>query len=381
MKKVLIFGQATGGNAALWFEYLNKIKSDIPDLKVTFLSRTRTTLKGKFPVFSPYGKGDVWSIFLSKVRSKLASLILIDMYLKFLGLFTKYDLVVLQGNYTPKTNLKVLSNCNGAASVVNIYGSDFYRKYKLNEFSLIESQMFIEVLDRVDCIMINWKGVADDFIAEFPQYKSKIKINPWGVNSRWKSLGKAKSEAANITTFISTRALHDYNNVDLVVEAFIKSFGNDSKYQLRLLAAYGIDDKVFNRIQKLAVKHSNILIEVDKWYDGDDLVQVYEQADYNICFGSTDQLSLSIVYGLLSNTVNILSPLKNYYYLHQLGFKTPVICDEISSSSLSQVFTSIVSNDSESTKFELDGDREMAIEMFNLDRTFQQYLDLANRST
>lgn len=372
--KTLIYGQATGGNALTWFNFFNR---NAKKFDVRLLARTVCTLEHDFPVYKPYGRKDSNNL-LGKIRKKIASSALVKLYLFYLAKFYKPDVVILQGNYTPKANLNVIRQLE-CKSILNIYGSDFYRKYKKNEFSHQDRVCFVEVLDKVNIIMCNWKGTYDDFIAEFPEYTSKTHLVPWGIDPDW-SVELPKKELRPEKKFISTRALHSYNNVDMVVEAFCQAFPYPSKNSLHIIGAYGNDDKVVKKIRSSIDRNKmgdRVNLQLDKWYEGDELIQLYDGADYNLCFGSTDQLTISISYAFSRCVVNILSPLSNYEYLLELGYSTPRLSSEITVESLVELFNEVDSN-LQGNPDDLISDRNRALQMFDMEKTFSSYLDLVS---
>lgn len=373
--KVFFFGQATGGNALLWFNFLNNKSKNNQNLDITFLARTLCTLKCSFKVFSPYGYKKLPKI-IQKLRNKAASLFLLDLYLAFLRRKGIQDLLILQGNYTPTSNMKVLMKIPYKTSILNIYGSDFYRKYLRKELNNNELKQFVQVLDKVDVIHCNWHTTKCDFLNEFPQFSDKVICCPWGADLDWYKYSMKPRSENDKKVFLSTRALHSYNNVELVVEAFCRAFPNDTNHRLHVVGAYGCDPKVLNKIHTLITEYNhskNIKIEIDKWYEGRDLMNLYDSADYNVCFGSTDQLTISIVYAFLRGIKNILSPLDNYHYLNQLGFKTQLICKDISVESLKNTFLYLVDNSFE--KSDIKNDEELARKVFNLETVFNQYVE------
>ncbi|OOE39372.1 hypothetical protein [Salinivibrio kushneri] len=371
--KVLFFGQATGGNALVWFEYLNR-KSE--ELDIVFLARTRCTLNHRFKVYSPYGSRTYGRV-INKFRNLIGSKFFLNLYTSYISKIHKVDVLVLQGNYTPDSNLRVMKKIKGY-SILNIYGSDFYRKYLKDEFSITEREQFIQVVEQADLIACNWNTTADDFVREFPSYKHKVKTIPWGVDPRWKSPLPIKHRSKK-KRFISTRALHAYNNVQIVVEAFCISYPYPSENELHIVGSYGNDPKVINEINEIIERYGmqeRVKLDLGNWYEGDELVALYDSADYNFCFGSSDQLTISITYAFMRGVTNILSPLPNYKYLIELGFKTPIISEDISVETLVEALTHL---DHEYSYPKAFWDREKAINMFDMDSTFNEYTSFSKK--
>lgn len=364
--KILFFGQATGGNASLWFEFLGK-KNTADKLVIHFLARTVCTLSSKFRVFKPYGS----SLRFTKFRNLFASKIMNPLYVYMLSRVYDYDLVVLQGNYTPKENMRVLRAFSGK-KILNIYGSDFYRKYLLQEFSSVDRKLFEDVLDEVDAIYCNWDTTYRDVLAYFPQHKSKLFVSPWGVaDERWFQKIKPKKRL----TFLSTRALHSYNNVDMVVEAFCRVFAENDGAKLVIIGSYGNDPVVVNNINNIVSKYnatSCVDMHVESWFEGQALVDLYDDAKYNICFGDTDQLTLSIPYGYLRGCVNILSPLDNYQCLSSNGFQSQLLASEISTSGLETLLRKLKHSEGGVA----ESDMILARRLFDLETTFETYLSI-----
>lgn len=372
MRKILFLGQGTGGNALLWFQFLNNLEDR--ELEVHLLSRTIVTLKHNFRVFKPYGT-NVRKGIGGKIFNWLVAKVIFKAYVNFITIKYDYDLVILQGNYTPELNLYLLQKCKCKA-ILNIYGSDFYRKYLLEEFSDQKRSKFQRVVGGVDSIFCNWETTKADFINTFPHVQGKVFSAPWGIDKLWtQPLKRVSNTKSDKIRFLSTRALHSYNNVDLVVEAFCQAFHGDNNKILHIVSAYGESPGVLNRINTTIEKFNmqeQVIIENDRWYEGQDLVDLYDRADFNICFGSSDQLTLSIIYAFARKVPNILSPLKNYRELNITGFSSHVIAEEITVEALKKVFRdySNISNDIALTK-----DAELVHEVFNNQRTFNSYLN------
>ena len=366
--KVLFFGQATGGNASLWFEFLSK-QAVAGNVMIHFLARTVCTLTSQFKVYKPYGT----SVKYKRIRNLFASKVMNPLYVYILSKMYAYDLVVLQGNYTPKENLRVIRSFTGR-KILNIYGSDFYRKYLLQEFSSTDRMVFEMVMAEVDAIYCNWDTTLNDVMASFPQHASKMYVSPWGVaDKRWFEKPKPKKEL----TFLSTRALHVYNNVDVVVEAFCRVFAGVKEATLVVIGAYGNDPVVIKNINNIISKYNadtQVKLHLDSWFEGQALVDMYDAAKYNICFGSTDQLTLSIPYGYLRGCVNVLSPLENYRCLSDKGFKSQLLASDFSVNALEEVFRRL----EYSGDCTVEADSLLARNVFDLSATFASYLSTVN---
>lgn len=367
--KVCIFGQATGGNASIWFDFFNNYENK--DIEITYLCRTIKTLDAKFKIIPIYGSGSL-PIFIKKVLSYLVSNFLIGIVFNLANKLNSFDSLILQGNYSPELNLKILKNFKGKV-LLNIYGSDFYRNYLLSNNKQYRDK-FIEVLERADCIVCNWSTTQKDFLKEFPHFESKCSTALWGVSKDWLS---NESKSLNNEIFLSARGLYKYNNIDKVVEAFCRAFKGDLDKQLYIVNGYGNDDETIKKVQSIIEKngmHDQIFLRVNEWISESELRELYKKSKYNICFGSTDQLTISIVYGFLSNCINVLSPLDNYKYLNNLGFRTHKIINKISVKSLEEYFLSLENSRTQKNE-DLLLDRAVALELFNHENTFNHHIE------
>ena len=115
-----------------------------------------------------------------------------------------------------------------------------------------------------------------------------------------------------------------------------------------------------------------MIMRVGSSISDDELMALYERADYNFCFGSTDQLTLSIPYALLKGAVNILSPLPNYYDLHAKGYSSVQIVPEVSTNALVRYLRESLVTDQ--TAVQIDAQR--AAGDFVMTETFRRYVDL-----
>lgn len=371
--KIFVFGQGAGGNAALWLEKFEEFRNSKTH-DITYFARTPLVLPTTLKVISPYGR-KLNKSFLGKVKTKFISKYFLNFRLKRIGKSKKFDGVLLQGNYVPSMNLKVLEHIKGK-SILNIYGSDFYRNYRLDQFTPIEKNNFAQVLDKVDTIVCNWETTKNDLVSDFPELKDKVIVSPWGVDQKWHSSGTEPllgwPEAEKV--FLSARALYDYNNIATVVEAFCLSFKDRPQYKLFIVNGYGNHDHEINRVRDIIKKYSaeeQVILKINEWIPERELIALYDRADFNICFGNTDQLTVSIIYGYLRKAINILSPLPSYRQLNKMGYKSHKICSSFDINDLSTLFKEVVG----SSTNEQSHDIEKALSDFNMEQTFNKYLE------
>jgi glycosyltransferase involved in cell wall biosynthesis len=384
--KLCIVGQGTGGNASIWFDYFNSKNKKTDRVKITFICRTIRTLEANFKIIAPYGNGKTPS-FIYKLYAPFIARIGLQLIIKSIKALNKFDALLLQGNYTPSQNLMIMKELN-CHTIVNIYGSDFYRKYLLNEFSPKEKENFVKVLENADDIVLNWQTTYSDFVNEFPEYSKKCSMKSWGVSESWitspilpkkdleKELTKFQWPKAE-KVFLSARALYDYNNIDIIVEAFCRTYEKNKNYKLFIVNGYGNHKTVIEKVNSIIDKydaHDRVITKIGKWISDEELQYLYHRADYNFCFGSTDQLTVSIVYSFLSKTINILSPIQNYRELVSCGYKSPLLSSELSLSSLESLLNTLPA--AEILESNIEDDKVAALEEFNMDSTFNHYISL-----
>lgn len=373
--KLCVLGQGTGGNAALWFDTYNHLLSDFPEVeKLTYICRTPCTLRADFETVKPYGCGNLPE-WLYRFYAPLVSRFGFSACLKWLAVKQSFDVLLLQGNYSPSTNLKLMNQFN-CKTILNMYGSDFYRKYLLKELSNQEYDRFGEVVARADYITCNWFTTQHDFLKAFPSSAGKCKTIPWGIDTKWhKPVPKLKGWPDAEKVFLSARGVYDYNNIDIIVEAFCNAFPDRPGYKLFIVNGYGNHKHAIKRAEALVNKynaHDRVVMRVDRWIPDEELMALYQYADYNFCFGSSDQLTVSIVYALIKKTVNILSPLQNYFDLRDQGYETLQIVPEISVGALEHHLREYLDVDSK----KIIADSCRAINDFNMHNTFDAYMDL-----
>ena len=373
--KLCVYGQGTGGNAALWFEFYNHHLSDYSELeKLTYVCRTPCTLHADFETVKPYGNGKIPK-WLYRFYAPIIKRIGFSALLKLLVQRQSFDILLLQGNYSPSINLKVMDHLK-CKTVLNVYGSDFYRKYLLGEFDEEERLMFEEVVARSDYITCNWYTTKSDFLDAFPAAEKKCVTIPWGVNNKWLEQAPAlKGWPDAEKVFLSARGVYDYNNIDTIIEAFCQAFSDRPGYKLFIVNGYGNHGHAVERAKTLIDKYDaqdQVIMRVGQWISDDELMALYERADYNLCFGSTDQLSISIVYALIKNAVNILSPLQNYFDLRDQGYESVQIVPEISVVSLVQHL--LKSLDTDPSKVVCDS--RLVRQEFVMSNTFSSYMEL-----
>lgn len=374
---ICFFGQGTGGNAALWFEFFNSYHNSgcVPE-DIVYVCRTPCTLGAKFETFAPYGRGKL-SPKVYKYFAAFMARFGLKYYLKAMPYRRKIDGLFLQGNYSPSVNLLLMDTFK-CRTVLNVYGSDFYRNYLNRELTATELNNFEEVVNRVDKIVFNWITTERDFIKAFPQLEHKCLTAPWGVSNRWLQPSPYNSlvnwpDAKKV--FLSARGVYDYNNIDIVVEAFCQAFAGRPDYKLFVVNGYGNHEHAIKRVKDIVNEynaHNQVILKIGEWISDEELMALYERADYNFCFGSSDQLTVSINYALVKKTINILSPLRNYYDLQDQGYKSLLIAEDISIEKLSNLLTTSLEVDPS----EIDQDSIKATNEFNLERTFSSYMGL-----
>lgn len=369
--KVIFFGQATGGNAQVWFDYLNSL--DPSKVTVQMLARTPSTIEASFKVFRPFGRKSVGGL-LGKIIKIFQAKVILPLVLMRLKCFSEYNVLIIQGNYEPGLNLKTLRAIRYQKAILNIYGSDFIRKYLGQGFSPLEESEFRKVLHSVDEIHLNWVTTRDLFIKTFPELADKTILNPWGIN--WDSLGsKVIRKDMSGLNFLSARALHSYNNIPIVVEAFCKS-NIETTNKLKIVGGYGDDPKEVEQVRHLVKKYKmqdRVSLITNDWFEGERLKALYAESHFNLCFGSTDQLSVSICYGYYTSSINILSPIINYEKLSDFGFKSHIIADEISVDSLCSVFSRLDHEYMQNNNTNLAHDQILVQKVFDMNRTFNNY--------
>ncbi|MDC7175113.1 hypothetical protein PQH01_03545 [Bacteroides cellulosilyticus] len=375
-KKICIVGQGEGGNAKLWFDFLSEHKEFI-DTKciLSFVCKNQRQFPANFKVFSPYGKKKtILPTFLMKIYKSLFFKCLMSVYYFFLFRSIRPDYIIIQGNYSPLYNKKIVDRFNGDF-VINIYGSDFYQLYYGGSDRYKGD--FKAILQRAKYVTCNWFTTRDDLQKEFPEISDKIVCIPWGVNSFWQ-LSPSSSKKKKEITFLSTRGLYTYNNVDKLVEAFCIVCGGKTKFKLNIINGYGNHPDVIQKIKDIINKYhcqNQISLICNQWISDDKLKEYYVDADYNFCIGDTDQLTVSIIYGYLTRTQNILSSLDAYKRLDNFGFKSQLILNDVTLPTLVSFFERVIAGqniiDDECTL----NDYNVACKM-NMCTTFEKYLEL-----
>ncbi len=326
--KVLIIGQCQGGNAKAWQNFLMAYTEF--EL-VHYVCRNQCQddffLKGEGKkVFRFYNRFAGMG-FLRKIWVKLVSTRLLPAFIKRMDGKHGYDIIHFQGNYEPTFNLRLMKACK-AKPVVTIYGSDFYQRYLKGAVGY--RQKFEEAIDRAAHVLFNFETAHEDFLKHI-DVREKSSVGCLGVNDYWMEEPLASRKVSEgVTRFLSARGMYTYNNVEKLVDAFIAVYANNPKFELYLVNGYGWDEPVKNAILEKVENINNVHTAVGKWITDEELKGYYDLCDYNFCIGSTDQLSVSIVYGFLQGATNILSPLKNYEELNKNNFNTHHFLKEVS---------------------------------------------------
>lgn len=370
-----IFGQATGGNAALWFDFLNRHLGGFPELdSLTLLCRTPCTLEARFPTVRPYGSGNIppavyrfYAPWVKRVGLRLAA--------RRLARRRSFDVLHLQGNYFPGMNRMVVDTFR-KPFVLNIYGSDFYQNLLGGKFNRSDTERFHELVERADAVTCNWPTTEHDFLKHFPNARGKCETVVWGVGESWyRPAPPLSGWPPAEKVFLSARGLYDYNNVDLVAEAFCRAFASKPGYKLFIVNGYGNHPGAVQKVRDVVARHraeDRVILKVGRWIPDEELIALYQRADYNINFGASDQLSVSIIYGLIQKAANILSPLPNYTDLQAFGYRSLRIIPELSADALEQHFRESL----EVPGDDIEADARRACEQFDMHAAFRRYLDL-----
>lgn len=367
-----MFGQCQGGNAKLWFDLFNRNLVKFKEIQeLIYICRNPISFNNNnFKIINLYGEKTGNNLF-NKFKMKFIS----DYYSKyfFKRFFKKnsFDILHIQGNYSPKLNSELI-NSTSAKVVLNIYGSDFYQKYLKSKNKIFKNE-FKEVLQKADCITCNWITTLEDVQKEFPEYRNKLRCIVWGVDEKW-MVNHIKKKSDKEIVFLSTRGLYSYNNIDILVEAFCEVFANNNKYKLYIINGYGNDIEVIKKVNNIVSKYSakNVILKINEWISEEELMEIYEKAHYNFCIGSTDQLTISIIYAFLKEVKNILSPLQNYYDLQTQGYKSMDILSGISKKSLVDYFRNIIVRDENA----ISQDKIKASKEFIFSKNFNRYIKL-----
>lgn len=368
--KVLIIGQCQGGNAKTWQDFLSAY-SEFELIHYVCRNQCQDDFflsgEGK-KVFRFYNKFQGMGL-LRKIWVKLVSTRLLPAFVKRMDQKNHYDIIHFQGNYEPEFNLRLM-NATKAKAVVNIYGSDFYQRY-LNAGST-GKKSFEKVIDRAAHILFNFEMTRTDFLKEI-DVKDKSSVGCMGVNDFWaESVVESANAPTGVTRLLSARGMYAYNNVELLVDAFIMLYANNPAYELYLINGYGWDEPVKNAIQEKVKGIENIHAIVGRWITDEELKGYYALCDYNFCIGNTDQLSVSIIYGFMQKAINILSPLDNYKELDRLNFKTHHFLSEVSSDVLKETLANLPKANEE----DIDKDRDLAKESFLFTSRFKNAMSV-----
>ena len=367
--KILIIGQCQGGNAKSWQEFLsNYTELDLVHYVCRNHCQADFNLHSKnqkvFRIYNAFkGLG-----LLEKIWIKLMSSYLLPILIKILDKYYTYDIVHFQGNYEPKFNISIMKSTR-AKSVIQIYGSDFYQRY-LNgsESSKNDFEAAIKLCNHV---LFNHGVLKNDFLTKI-DCSLKVSVGCMGASDLWSTNSKIENNSKdNITRLLSARGMYTYNNVDLLVDSFIEYYANNPNFELYIINGYGWDEPEKSIILRKIDGIPNIISEVGKWISDEELRDYYDLCDYNFCIGSTDQLSVSIMYGYLRGCLNILSPLRNYSELETLNFRSHVYLNDITAESMNNIVKELPEID----QVILLNDFENAKENFLFRNSFKNTLD------
>ncbi len=363
--KVLIIGQCQGGNAKSWQDFLMGYTGfEVVHYVCRNQCQQDFFLKGEGKkVFRFYNRFAGMGL-LRKIWVKLVSTRLLPAFVKRMDARHHYDIIHFQGNYEPEFNLSLMK-ASKAKAVVSIYGSDFYQRYLKG--GAAAKAAFEKVIDRAEHILFNFEMAREDFLKEI-DVAHKSSVGCMGVNDYWAQAPSKKPDApAGVIRLLSARGMYAYNNIDLLVDGFMERYANNPAYELYLINGYGWDAPVKNGILEKVKDVTNIYTKVGEWITDEELKGYYDLCDYNFCIGSTDQLSVSIMYGYMHRAVNILSPLPNYAELDKLQLKTHHFLKEVTADSLKQVLANLP----QPTTADMDSDYELAKESFLFSNRFK----------
>jgi len=343
-----IIGQCQGGNAVLWFELFNKHLSDYKEItNLEYICRNENELQADFQIKELYGKKAKFINKYFQIAKILCySKVFNKIYFKFTFPRKKFDVVHIQGNYSPEFNLKIIQNTK-AKIVLQIMGSDFYQNYVNERLGEKAQAQFIEVLKKADRVVCSRESSKKDLLDLFPFIENKLSVIRLGASRKWLDVPISNSQKFSQNkkplVFLSTRGLYDYNNVDLLVKAFCEVYKDKKRgvAVLHILNGYGNNESVIRKIKSIVKEYSCediVKLVINEWVSEKDLMDYYRISDYNFCIGSTDQLSVSITYGLITASMNILSPIDTYYELQNSGYKSLHILEKVAIENLVSFF-------------------------------------------
>jgi len=343
-------GQCQGGNAVLWFELFNNDLHKYKDIEeFTYICRNENELTANFKVEELYGKKKKSGHrYVQKLKKVFHSKVTTRIYFSLVLPKKNFDVIHIQGNYSPAFNLRIIGNTS-AKIVLQIMGSDFYQNYVNKRSGVAEREKFVEVLNKVDQIVCSRESSKQDLLELFPFIENKLSVIRLGTSDKWLNLEISKSnqiaDRKRPKVFLSTRGLYNYNNVDVLVEAFCKTYQHrKDEAVLNIINGYGNDEVTIKKVRKLVDEYDCqdiVRLIINKWVSEEELMEYYQQADYNFCIGTTDQLSISITYGLLTGTTNVLSPLETYFELRDSGYRSLEILKEVTVKELTNFFENL----------------------------------------
>lgn len=318
-------GNYNSPNNKKWFNiFYNDERMDISIL----IQDCNTTLKNDF------GKNynEFYDIVYFKNLDELKKISLIKKYRYFKKISKQIDLlnpdiIHIQGVFYSYMVMPLFFLKIKPKIIYNIWGSDYY----VNYFRTFKNRIILNKLfKKAKLIWTNWYALGDDVKEHFPQYISKIKTIPWGVESdvlrpatdEIKNKVRDKfSISENDYVMIYTRSFYPVYNHHKLLNA-LKYINSDLNFLL-ILQHFNKNEKYDSHLYEI-IKQNNletkVIISHDDMND-EEIKALFKLADLTFSLASKEQFSRTISEAIINDTNLIVNDIKPYHYLKDMfGF-------------------------------------------------------------
>ena len=323
-----MYGYGQGNNIEPWLDFFQNNETPY---KLTFIC----------DAFS-YNREDYTKIKIIELKKKSFSLIVLLIFL----IRNQFDILYIHGLYDFAVRITLLLFSKTRIKCLNIWNNKNYKKASPLNRNFIKRHLYHFLLSKADRIYFTWYGTKIEFEEFFPEFKTKIHLNPWGLRKEVLDLGSGiipedeftkhyLNEVKSGEFFIFwPETMSEHEHVDTFIQA-LKILKD--KYPLRVLLFCGHQndqDRYIIYLESLIreLELNFVDLKVGHYISFTDIMSIWERSDLAIKLSTKDQLSSGILEALYFKNPMVLNDWTPYKKLKEEGlmvYLTELSAEEI----------------------------------------------------
>lgn len=313
--RILMYGYGKGNNIEPWLDFFQR--NDTP-YKLTFICDD----------FS-YNREGYTNIKIIELNKKSFSLIYLFIFL----IRNQFDVLYIHGLYDFAVRITLLLFSKTRIKCLNIWNNNNYKRATRLNRNIFKRRCYHFLLSRVDRLYFTWYGTKIEFEKFFPEFKSKIHLNPWGLRKKVLDLGSGIIPEDDFTKHYLNKiksgeffifwpeTMSEHEHVHTFIQA-LKILKN--KYPLRVLLFCGHQndqDRYIIYLKSLIreLELNFVDLKMGHYISFSDIMAIWERSDLAIKLSTKDQLSSGILESLYFRNPMILNDWIPYKKLKEMG--------------------------------------------------------------